>query len=194
MKVVEETAKKITLAEVVSRGLDTKNNDFEVNLAMANNREKREKEKRSCNIMVFGLNRDEDRKNDEQQTYDLLNVLNVQKENIKRVTRVVPKVSIPGARPPPVIIELSSTDIRNNTLKASRLIKDNVRLGNVSIAQDLTPNERLGLKREKEICEDLNSKLCADCEFTWKVRNGERVKVDKNTNKIFKTTRGKESN
>lgn len=43
-KVVEDTAKTVTMAEALRRGLDTKSSDFEANLALANNKLLREKE------------------------------------------------------------------------------------------------------------------------------------------------------
>lgn len=55
----------------MKRGLDHKNDDFDVNLALANNKERREKEKRVRNLIIFGLNRVESQKDDEKQALSI---------------------------------------------------------------------------------------------------------------------------
>lgn len=185
-KVVEDAAKKVTLAEVLKRGLDTKSSDFEVNLALANNRLMREKEKRARNIMIFGLKCDNDKKQDDRQVYELFNALNVSNDQIKRIVRLASKTPSQSARPPPVLVELNSPTIRESALKSTRALKDLRHFDGVQVSPDLSPNERIGLKLERETCVKLNMKLPNDSPFEWRVRGGERTKVDKTTKRVYK--------
>jgi hypothetical protein len=70
------------MAEVVKRGCEYKNDEFEVNLALANNKERREKE----NIIIFGLKRKEDRKVDERQALELVETLEAPRDQVLRAT------------------------------------------------------------------------------------------------------------
>lgn len=187
IKVVEETAKQVTLAEVVKRGTEYKNNDFEVNLALANIKEKREKEKRAKNIIIFGLNRVEGKKDDDEQAYELIDTLKVPRVQVERVTRLISKSpNTLSTRPPPFLIEFKTSSDRDSALKSTRNLKGIEKYNVVKVAHDLTPNERAGLKREQAICDDLNKDLPGDSPFVWRVRGGERMKIDKNTKRIYK--------
>lgn len=186
-KVVEETAKKVTLAEVVKRGLDHNNDDFEVNLALANNKERREKEKRARNLIIFGLNRVESQKDDEKQAYELIDTLKVARDQVERVTRLNSKSSSNSdSRPAPFLIEFVTSSARDGALKSTRNLKGIDKYIEVRVAPDLTPNERAGIKREQAICADLNKDLPVDSPYTWRVRSGERSRIDKNTKRIYK--------
>lgn len=187
-KVVEETA-KVTMAEVVKRGCEYKNDDFEVKLALANNKERRQKEKRAKTIVIFGLKRNDDRKIDEQQAIDLIGALSVPREKINRVTRLLSKQPSLSSRPPPVLVEFNADSTRDSALKATRNLKGKDMYNGVTISPDLTPNERAGLKREQAICDQLNKDLPGDSPFIWRVRNGERAKIDKNTKHIYKSSK-----
>lgn len=188
-QVVEDAAKNITLAEVLKRGLDTKNSDFEVNLALANNKEAREKKIRAKNIIIFGLNSVSDKQRDEQQVYDLFNVLNVSNEKVKRITRIATKASNEASRPPPVIVEFDSSTTKDSVLKSTGALKGLDRFNGVQVAPDLTPSERIGLKLERETCVVLNDKLPVDSPFVWRVRGGVRRKVDKETKRLYRANR-----
>lgn len=188
IKVVEETAKQVTLAEVVKRGTEYKNDEFEVNLALANIKEKREKEKRARNIIIFGLNRVEGKNNDDEQAYELVDTLTVSRDQVERVTRLISKSSNNlSTRPPPFLIEFKSPSDRDIALKSTRNLKGIEKYNAVKVAHDLTPNERAGIKREQTICNELNKDLADDSPFLWRVRGGERIKIDKNTKRIYKT-------
>lgn len=60
------------------------------------------------------------------------------------------------------------------------------------MAPDLTPSERLGLKLEHNACVELNSKLPVNSPFEWRVRGGERTKIDKTTKRFYKASRSAE--
>ena len=184
-RAVEETA-KVTMAEVVKRGCEYKNDEFEVNLALANNKERREKEKRAKNIIIFGLKRQEDLKVDEGQALELVKILEASRDQVFRVTRLISKSSNVSSRPPPLLVEFNTASIRDNVLKATRNLKGLDKYNGVKIAPDLTPNERAGLKREQEVCAQLNEELSNESPFIWRVRNGERRKIDKNTKQVYK--------
>jgi len=187
-RVVEETAKKVTMAEVVKRGVEY-NDEFEVNMTLANNKERREKERRARNIIIFGLRRDDDITKDAQQVYDLISILKVPRDRVKRITRLISKTASSTTRPPPFLVELDTPATRESTLRSTGALKGVAQYKDVSIAPDLTPNERIGLKREHSICDQLNRELPADCPFVWRVRSGERTKIDKKSNRYYKATR-----
>lgn len=184
-RAVEETA-KVTMAEVVKRGSEYKNDEFEVNLALANNKERREKEKRAKNIVIFGLRQEEDKKADDGQALELTDTLSVPREQVVRVTRLISKSSSLSSRPPPFLVEFNTSSTRDNALMATRNLKGLDKYNGVTIAHDLTPNERAGLKREQTICVELNKELPENSPFTWRVRNGERTKIDINTKRVYR--------
>ncbi|RNA20918.1 calpain-5, partial [Brachionus plicatilis] len=157
----------ITLAEVVKRGLNTKSSDFEANLALANNKLTREREKRASNIMIFGLKCDNDKHCDDQVN-DLVGVLSLNSCQIKRIVKLVPKNSN-LTRPPPILVEFDSPSTSETALKSTRALKTHERFVGVQVAPDLTPSERLGLKLEHDACVEMNSKLPADSPFEWRV-------------------------
>lgn len=184
-RAVEETS-KVTMAEVVKRGSEYKNDEFEVNLALANNKEPREKEKRSKNIVIFGLKKEVDKNADDGQALELMDALSVPREQVARVTRLISKSSSLSSRPPPFLVEFNTSSTRDNALKATRNLKGLDKYNGVTIAHDLTPNERAGLKREQTICVELNKELPENSPFTWRVRNGERTKIDINTKRVYR--------
>lgn len=184
-RAVEETA-KVTMAEVVKRGCEYKNDEFEVNIALANNKERREKEKRAKNIVIFGLKQEEDKKVDDGKAFELTDALSVPREQVVRVTRLVSKSPSLSSRSPPFLVEFKTSSTRDNALKATRNLKGLDKYNGVTIAHDLTPNERAGLKREQTICVELNQQLPENSPFTWRVRNGERTKIDINTKRVYR--------
>lgn len=184
-KAVEEV-KKATMAEVVGRGLSTCPSEFEINLTMANNKEKHERAKREKNVIIFGLSSTENREADREQVNKIFQHLQVPHENVKRVARLTISMPATNERPAPVLVELMSSTVRDEVLKVAKRLKQNSDLSTIFIAPDLTPNERLVLKRDREVCRDLNSKLSSDSPFFWQVRDGIKTRIDKVTKRVFK--------
>lgn len=192
---VKEAAKNVTLAEIVKSGLDKKNDSFEARLAKANMKERREIVKRERNFMIFGLKVDENTNDGEQVAELCESHLRVRRSDIKLVTRLSVNSKRSGSgvdaneKPPPIRVEMHSSEARDNLLKSTSNLKGLERYKRVSILPDLTPSERLALKLEKEECDKLNKKLLPNCPFVWRVRSGIKTKIDVMTNRIYKPTK-----
>ncbi|RNA33992.1 hypothetical protein BpHYR1_002837 [Brachionus plicatilis] len=166
------------MAEVLKLGLNTKSSGFEINHALANSKLIQEKEKRANNIMIFGLKCDNDKQRD-GQVNDLVGVLSVNSRQVNRIIKFA-AMNSNQTRPPPVLVEFDSPNTREIALKSTRALKTHKRFFGVQVVPDLTLSERLGLKLEHNACVELNSKLPANSPFEWRVRSGEKTKIDKN--------------
>ena len=183
----------LSLAEVVKYGTNKQRTDFEIDLAYAQKKEQSEKEKRSKNLVIFGLKNSEKSeplekaKEDEDEIIKLLSVVDEGKRSkIRRTIRLRSNIS---NRPAPILIEFESVDEARRVLKNAKKLKGANEYRGVFIAEDQTFAERAAYKRLATVCKNLNDELSADSPFMYKIRGGEVTAIDKSTSKVYRTGR-----
>lgn len=172
---------------MTSRGLNTDNVNFNVNTVAAINNERKEAAKRERNVICFGLQPADTPENDKESTYELVSALKLERADVQRIVRFDNSKKTRTDRPSPVLIEFKSVELRDRAFKGAKELKGNERFVGVSISPDMTPNERILLKREVEECDRLNKTLETNSPFRWGIRNRIRQKIDVTTKKIYKT-------
>lgn len=178
------TARELTMSQVVSSGLDNRNN-LGVQVVAALNNEQREKVKREKNIIVFGLEAAGTTDDDKTSIYQLINTLNVNTNDIENAVRLNNARNNNTRRPHPVLVTLKSSAIRENALKSAKELKNHDIYKKISISPDLMPNERLALKSEVDECKKLNLTLL-NAPYYWGIRNGVKRKIDRHTKRFYK--------
>lgn len=186
-KTIEETARQVAKTELTSRGLNTDNINFNLNTVAAINNERKEAAKRERNVICFGLQPADTPENDKESTYELVSALKLERADVQRIVRFDNSKKTRTDRPNPVLIEFKSVELRDRAFKGAKELKGNERFLGVSISPDMTPNERILLKREVEECDRLNKTLETNSPFRWGIRNRTRQKIDVTTKRIYKT-------
>ena len=180
---VNQLPKPSTFADIVSYGLERNRTNLEVDIVYATNKETIEREKRAANLIIFGLPHNNNSQVDKNTLDSLLNIIQVGPNAVKNITRLRSGVS---SRPPPVLVELTSSSERKKALDNARNLKNRTEYASVSISPDMTVAERLVKKKLLDTCRSMNSERPTGSQFVYRIRNNEIAKIDPTTNRFFK--------
>lgn len=183
---IKALPKPTTMADIVKLGVGADKSDFEIALVQAHNNELREKKKKERNILIFGLVPKDNVDQDKQCAHDLTKAIGIDDKSIINCIRLKTKST---DKPPPMLVELESSLIKETALTNARKLRDRDEYKDVFIGPDLTLAERTARKRLSDKCKELNGELGDDSTFVYSIRNGVIVNVDKKTKKIVKPFR-----
>lgn len=131
---IKALPKPTTMADIVKLGVGADKSDFEIALVQAHNNELREK-KKERNILIFGLVPKDNVDQDKQCAHDVTKAIGIDDKSIINCIRLKTKST---DKPPPMLVELESSLIKETALTNARKLRDRDEYKDVFIGPDLT--------------------------------------------------------
>lgn len=156
----------------------------EINMVNSVMVEQRERELKSMNLIVYGIevskkSDGKDRKQeDTEKVEEIFSALKADKRSILNIIRFKNKSNDPG-KTPPILVKLENSQKRDEILKAARgLHKLNKKFEKIYINADLTEAERVFEKQLREERDTLNdSERAKSSTFKWIIRDNKIIRI-----------------